>query len=191
MLGIFSLTREAESRGNEKQNENIDEPCYGGFSSRLDYEYCKNKRLRASTAFLCFTVFLFVGMTLVGFGIVAYDFMQQNSQLYFPEMQISDTPVERVGLSRLARSADDVTLVSVSSEQSSRYRIPRGVMVKMIRAEAKGYDVFAAGDIIVAVNGSEIGSVEELEAMYSDSESLTFKVFRQNQYIDIVVNEVE
>ncbi len=191
MPSIFSLTREAESRGNEKQNENIDEPCYGGFSSRLDYEYCKNKRLRASTACLCFAVFIFVGMTIAGFGIVAYDFMQQNSKLYFPMMQTDDAPIERAGLSRASAPIDDITLVDVSSEQSSRYRIPRGVMITMLRSGAKGYEEFFAGDIIVAVNGNEISNIEELESVSSEGEALTFRVFRQNQYIDIVISDSE
>ena len=191
MFGIFNLTRADEMRGKEKQNENNDEPCYGGLSNRLDYEYTKNRKNRASTFLLYLAVFLFVGVTASAAGIVAYDFIQENRLLYFPGAEELDEYPERTGFSRAAAQLDDITLVAVSSDQSVRYRIPRGVMVKMINSTAKKYENFFAGDIIVAVNGTEIVSVDELRENYSDTEPAVFRVFRQNRYIDVPVDGTE
>ena len=191
MFGIFNLTREEELRGKEKQNENNDEPCYGGLSNRLDYEYSKNRKNRASSFFMYLAVFLFIGVTASAAGIVAYDFIQDNKPLYFPGVQSCEECPERTGFSRAAAPLDDITLVAVSSDQSVRYRIPRGVMVKMINSTAKKYENFYAGDIIVAVNGKEIVSVDELRSNYSDAEPAIFRVFRQNRYIDVDVDATE
>ena len=67
-------------------------------------------------------------------------------------------------------------------------------MVKVIKpAAAPGFDDLAAGDIIVAVNENEISSLEELQQFYTESggSSVTFRVFRKNRYIDVVVEPAE
>ncbi len=194
MFGIFNLTREESLRGKENKNENNDEPCYGGFSSRFDYEDCRNHRLRPATAFLFIAVFFFVGVTISAAAIIAYDFVQRNSMLYYPGDAVCTECPEQPRIVPAPSSMDEIDFVSVTSEQSVRYRIPRGVMVKVIKpAAAPGFDDLAAGDIIVAVNENEISSLEELQQFYteSDGSSVTFRVFRKNRYIDVVVEPAE
>ena len=189
MFGIFNLTREEALRAKEQKNENIDEPCYGGCSSRLDYEYCKNRRLRGSTALLYLAVFLLFGMTAAAAGIVAYDFIQENRMLYFPGNPEIDECADTMSVQRSsAPMEDDITLVAVSSDQSVRYRIPLGVMIKGISSTSDKYSGFIAGDIIVAVDGAEISTLDELRENYDETKESVFRVFRQNRYIDISVN---
>lgn len=188
MFGIFNLTREEALRAKEQKNENIDEPCYGGCSSRLDYEYCKNRKLRGSTALLYLAVFLLFGMTAAAAGIVAYDFIQENRMLYFPGNPECDECADTMTIQRSSAPMEDIALVAVSSDQSVRYRIPRGVMIKEISSISDKYSGFIAGDIIVAVDGAEISTLDELEENYDETKESVFRVFRQNRYIDISVN---
>ena len=188
MFGIFNLTREEALRAKEQKNENIDEPCYGGCSSRLDYEYCKNRRLRGSTALLYLAVFLLFGMTAAAAGIVAYDFIQENRMLYFPGNPECDECADTMTIQRNSAPMEDIALVAVSSDQSVRYRIPRGVMIKEISSISDKYSGFIAGDIIVAVDGAEISTLDELRENYDETKESVFRVFRQNRYIDISVN---
>lgn len=188
MFGIFNLTREEALRAKEQKNENIDEPCYGGCSSRLDYEYCKNRKLRGSTALLYLAVFLLLGVTATAAGIVAYDFIQENRMLYFPGNPECDECADTMTIQRNSVPMEDIALVAVSSDQSVRYRIPRGVMIKEISSISDKYSGFIAGDIIVAVDGAEISTLDELEENYDETKESVFRVFRQNRYIDISVN---
>lgn len=187
MFGIFNLTREETLDGNEKKNENIDGQCYGGFSSRLDYEYCKNRKLHPYAALLYVAVFMFFVVTFGACGIVAYDFIQQNRPLYFPQ-NVGDTDQpETLTAVRSAVPMEEISFVSVTSDQSVRYRIPRGVMVKSTVTDK--YEGLMTGDIIVAVNDLEIVDLDSLEKNCGEADgSITFRVFRQNRYIDVIVD---
>ena len=49
---------------------------------------------------------------------------------------------------------------------------------------------FAVGDIIVAVNENEVYDIDELNRLnelYSEDDTVTFRIFRKNKYIDVVV----
>lgn len=187
MLGIFNLTRDETLDGNEQKNENIDNCCYGGFSNRLNYEYSQNRRFTPSVALVYIAVFIFFGVTLGACGMIAYDFIEQNRLLYFPQTLSESEPVDTMSLTRSVVAMDDMSLVAVSYDQSVRYRIPRGVMIK--GAVSEKYDGLMTGDIIVAVNDYEILDVESLEKHCNDAEKVVLRVFRQNRYIDISMEE--
>ena len=181
MLSFFNLT--VESR--EKKNDKI-EPCYGGFSHRLDYEFHKDRRKVRSTVLLYAALVILIGATATAGGVVAYDFVKDNRSLYFPGCSDDAECVDKLSLSR-AVPVSGISLAAVTHDQSVRYRIPRGVMIKVINSSAKRYSGFLAGDIIVAIDGNEILSVDDLYEYFDETTDSVFRVFRQNRYIDVDV----
>ena len=216
MFGIFNLTREDEPKnvsGKVKDRENNDEPCYGGFSSRWRYEECCRKHsLRSpnpASAALCVLVCFFFGLAGIAGGIIIYDFIQQNRDLYYPagsmqnhdEIIISspmkpEPPAVKGGVDSSAdfidfsKRAGVLTLENVTENLSKLYRIPRGVMVKITEKSGDTPNIFNAGDIIVAVNGVEIHDIDSLSEQNQccvEDESFTITIFRKNKYIDLVI----
>ena len=188
MFGFTNLTRE-ETRAKERNTEN-NEPCYGGLSNRLDYEFRKDRRNLRSSIMLYTALFLMLGVTAAAGIVVACDFVADNRSLYFPMSACEDIIVDKLNLSRSVPD-DGVTLVAVSHDQSVRYRIPRGVMIKIINSSAKRYSGFVAGDIIVSIDGNEVLTVDDLYDHFDNAKDQVFRVFRQNRYIDVDVRAGE
>ena len=219
MFGIFNLTREDEEQGTRKtdDNKNNDDLCYGGFSSRWSYEDCRRKlahpfrSANPATAAICALICVFFGLAGMACGILLYDFVQSNRELYYPSGALPEPdeiilPYSAVpDIQSAAKSPvlptengesmyvndDGVTFENVTDELSKLYCIPRGVMI-MVSDNESGMKLagFAVGDIIVAVNENEVYDIDELNRLYelySEDDTVTFRIFRKNKYIDVVV----
>ncbi len=181
MFGFFNITGEDSLQ----KNKSGDEPCFGGTASRLAYEQCKNPR-GTSPAKAVVSVLMcgFFGIVGMGAGILLYDFVNENSQLYYPSeasTEHSSPSVEQLSVSAPAAPG---FFEAVTHEQSKLYRIPRGVM---LCAELDGETMLIPGDIIVALDGKEITEVSQLDGFPGD-EGYTVRIFRKNKYIDITVS---
>lgn len=209
MFGIFNLTREETENvqsGKVKEKMNNDEPCYGGFRSRWSYEDCRRRHADLSTVAVCALVCAFFGIIGMASGIILYDFVQSNRELYYPSgaLTADDTPMPYHGVHNQSETvqsgvqktsatsiAEGFALETVTAELSELYRIPRGVMIRLTDPDSDAKLAgFAAGDIIVAVNEVEISDIEGFRAqteLCSENEAITFRIFRKNKYIDVVI----
>ena len=204
-------TRKAE------ENKNNDDLCYGGFSSRWSYEECRRKlahpfrSANPATAAVCALICIFFGLAGMACGILLYDFVQSNREFYYPSgalpepdeiiMPYSAIPdISTATKSSLSQNSegdsgyvndDGVIFENVTAELSKLYCIPKGVMIMVSENDSKTKLAgFAVGDIIVAVNGFEVFDIDGLNRLneqFSEEETVTFKIFRKNKYIDIVV----
>ncbi|MBQ8508350.1 MAG: PDZ domain-containing protein [Clostridia bacterium] len=200
MFGINETTTQAE-----KQNTQ-DNFCYGGISGRWRYEDCRREHTFRRTASIwvkvgiCMIVCLVFGFIGTLGGILLYDFVQNHKSLYYP---IGAQHVNEDAPSIISPAADEkapAAFVSaadslapacenVTAELAARYRIPTGVMVKLIESTSALYAAgMRSGDIIVAINGSEVTDIDTLNRLHAEcpeGETIVLRVFRSNRYIDI------
>ncbi len=178
--------------------------CYGGFGNRFSYEQCcraeniSGKRIKIAlfAAGLCM---LSVSLVFLC-AIVLIRIVESNRQLYYPgavyyteSLRGSETEVPlKLSERTVPLSEQDEMLVSVSSEDSQRYRIPVGVMIRSLDPHSEAsLSGLEAGDIIVAVNGSSVSDIESLSSLVSEDGSQSFvrlTVFRDNSYYIVSVN---
>lgn len=83
----------------------------------------------------------------------------------------------------------------LSENTAKRYNIPQGVYVEKISddSDAKNSDL-RVGDVITAINGTEIKSMEELNEVknkLSIGDTVTLKVYRSGEYLDIEIKLTE
>ena len=84
-----------------------------------------------------------------------------------------------------------ITIGGIPDNASEHYNIPGGVYVSDVTkgsdAEAKGIQV---GDIITAVNGQPVSSVDEVGAIKNQlnvGDSMTFTIWREGETFDVDV----
>lgn len=171
--------------------------CYGGFGNRFSYEQCR--RAEAASYKKTKLVFFLLGVCLVSFSVmllcavVLVRIVESNRSLYFPSAVYTDES-HRVSAEesplRIAADSSDVSgeerLVNVSSEESARYRIPVGVMVKAVEPDSEAHILgIETGDIIVAVNDVAVSDIETLNLLVDEGigQAVTkLTVFRDNSY---------
>ncbi|MCI8388644.1 MAG: PDZ domain-containing protein [Clostridiales bacterium] len=201
-----------DSRVNSS-TKNSDEPCFGGFRSRWSYDDCRRRlshpRIRVASpiyAAVGIISFAFCGLFLLACIILLNDFVHQNRDLYYPaglrlsSDEISETEsVAMVDYSAVIKQPDtseygtpaDAIYENVTYELSKRYCIPRGVMISgSLKNSDAAIAGFIEGDIIVAVNGSEILSIDDLTILsdsFENGDIITFRIFRKNKYIDVAI----
>lgn len=181
------------------KQENIKDPesCYGGFGSRFSYE----RHVNGGTApvGIAKRVLFFTGILLMMLSIgllcaaVIFRIVAVNSSLYFPNgnrivKSSADTSVRRSAVTATAQA--EAALASVSFEDSQRYRVPTGVMVRTESSADELVPGLMPGDIITSVNGTEVYDVDSLYAALSESftsDSTRLTVFRENGYVIITM----
>ncbi len=181
------------------ENKQGTEPCYGGFQNRFSYERCvRNERSSRSilTRILFFTgiVLLSLSFGLLCFAVL-FRVVVSNSSLYYPNGSYlnsdSTASVSPMRASAKSEGADESTsfLACVTYEDSQRYRIPAGVMVRSVdSASDEVLSGFEEGDIITEVNGRQVLDVESLQQAIKESfetDGANFTVFRENGYVVI------
>ena len=181
----------------KNENKGDHESFYGGFGSRFSYERCVNG---GSSVGIVKRVLFFAGiaMLVLSFGLlcaaVLFRMVAVNSSLYFPNGNhigagSSDTSVKRAAVTAAAHE-EAASLASVSFEDSQRYRVPTGVMVRTEDSCEALVPGLIPGDIITSVNGTEIYDVDSLHSALSESfgtESTRLTVFRENGYVIITM----
>ena len=80
---------------------------------------------------------------------------------------------------------------NVSAQVSALYRIPQGVYVRYIDPDSGAYlSGIQAGDVITALNGTEIKTISELNNQrdnYKAGDTVTLTVYRNGKTLDIDV----
>ncbi len=193
-----------ESR--QKTQYSADESCYGGFESRWRYEdYCRAKSAPLRRRILFGTMLvLTLGLLGVFSGYLAFQITKANSSFYYPVSAYpadtshyaeetgapSHSTGEPVHLSVSIGRDSTFSAEIITADTAERYRIPRGVMVKSISPSSPAYlSGLRSGDIIVAVNDTEILDLESLNGRVASlpENGITLTVFRNNRYRDIPV----
>lgn len=184
------------------ENKQGTEPCYGGFQNRFSYERCiRNER---SSRSILARILFFAGVVLLSlsFGLlcfaVLFRVVVSNSSLYYPNGSYlnSDSTASVLPMRAASKNEEADSSVSflacVTREDSKRYRIPTGVMVRSV--DALPDTVFSGleeGDIITEVNGEEVLDVESLIQAIDgscESDGAMFTVFRENGYVFVTAD---
>lgn len=197
MLSFFTVGREKKPA-----EENYDDShTFGGFSSRWNYEDCRRRLsgVHPAAIVLISMVCVFTGLSGVLGGILLFDFLKANPDLYFPEGTVFSTPeateLHAVASPDYTDNIDELytgmSLDTVTPELASRFMIPVGVMVKSAdpTRNAALRDLIA-GDIIVTINDHEIRDIDSLREVYDpipDGEDVHVRIFRRNKYTDIYI----
>ena len=198
---MFGDTDNVQTKTEENLNS---EGCYGGFGNRFSYEQCRraeNSGFRRTRQ-----VFLFVGIGFFAIfcgllcAIVLVRIVETNRSLYFPSAVHSVRAVRAADNEEMLPLGEDVAvstfergseLVNVSKEDSKRYRIPVGVMIRSLdqnsEALALGLEI---GDIIVSVNDVPVSDIDTLNSLVLEAPEApvtVLEVFRDNSYYVISV----
>lgn len=194
---MFGNRDDLQTKSQQMQPE---EPCFGGFGNRFSYERCQRSGAAHRSTLTRVLFIAGISMLLLSFGLlcgtVLFRVVVANSTLYFPNGSNvhAEKAVPGVTESALKEAECYVkgssTLISVTSEDSQRYRIPTGVMIKSVESGEDGIFGLRTGDIIVSVNGREVPDVESLNSAITDSyeSDLTkLTVFRDNDYITVTM----
>lgn len=177
--------------------------CYGGFGNRFSYEQCRREEIRGrkklKLALLFFGVCMFGVSFLLLSAIVLVRVVETNRSLYYPSalyadeshiVSVTELPIE-ASAPAVMKSVTE-RFVSVSSEESERYLVPVGVLVKSLEPDSEASSVgIEIGDIIVAVNGHSVSDIETLNTLIeaqTDGAVIKLTVFRDNSYYVLNVN---
>ncbi len=195
---MFGNTDDARTKTEDMQNN---ESCFGGFGGRFSYERCRRdegaRRITAAGIVSVICACVMVGAFGALCGIVTFQIVEANKQLYFPGGDIvgfesgvkeaSQVEVPRRDYALLSTDDELSMFETVTSEDAARYRVPTGVMLKRVEEESEAYTVgFRAGDIIVDINGSAVTDVNAMNAILASREAETetkVTVFRDNVYL--------
>lgn len=193
MLRIFDT---ADSKIGKDKKTIEDNTCFGGLSNRLCYEELKKNGSfapRFIAIVTCTLLTAFFGFSGFLGGMLVYDFVKSNRQLYRTSLETVTAETE-MPLPALRNVQQPTSVFSslkaniVSEEESEKYHVPRGILVKSAKkgsiAERAG---LKPGDIIVSCNQITVHTIEDLEKMFESSgnDVLTLNIFRQNKYLDI------
>ena len=199
---MFGITNDTKT----EETKYTSESSYGGYAERLRYEQVLRERgwgraMKAVRLAVMTAVCILFGLVGMLAGFMVYDMVDQNRELYYPlgsmpraersEMAAETTAAAADGFSAMSESATLPAAEVVTPELARRYRIPMGVMLRVVEehsaAAAAG---ILAGDIIVAVNGVECADIETLEKLLAEAGSTaTVTVFRNNKYLQIDVKQ--
>lgn len=195
---MFDFTTEVKT----KEQSNTDESCYGGMVSRLSYEQSRSafRAARITKAILLTAVCLMMGLSGVLAGIMVYEMVKDNP-LYYPGTQrptlVTSAPAApetaapaHSGFSAISDGTQPMSgAENVTAELAKKYRIPMGVMLHIVEVgSAAALAGMEAGDIIVAVGGTETKDLETLTRLLAESaDEVSVTVFRNNRYYTLTM----
>ena len=189
-------------KAKKSADENYDDShTFGGFSSRWNYEDCRRRLsgVHPAAIALISIVCVFTGLSGVLGGILLFDFLKANPEMYFPEGTVFSaaeptelhTAVDTYTKKEVDEMYTGMSLDTVTPELASRFMIPVGVMVRSAdpSRNAALRDLIA-GDIIVTINDHEIRDIDSLKEVYDpipDGEDVHIRIFRRNKYTDVYI----
>lgn len=190
---------------NQTENVNTNEASWGGFGGRFSYEESQRIGLggricRSLPKIMLGTVACaFLGMLGVLCAVMMYSIVNDNHSLYADaEFLEAKGTLDTVSLSNSidvsiqdeGTSPLELTAEYVTAEQSRLYRVPMGVILYDIDEGSTVYNSgFRSGDIIVALEGNAVGSVDVLGDMLAENsgDTVEITVFRDNVYMKMYV----
>ncbi len=179
--------------------------CYGGFGRRFLYEQCAKhnsaKRISAVGVISVLCVCIMVGAFGILCGIVMYHIVEAGRlpdyrggtmlPLETSATHKTDADQGALHVSLLSDKRDDSTFENVTSDISTRYRVPTGVMMKRVETDSDAYAAgFRSGDILVSIDGVQIRDIDAMNSFLSMRDAVAkskIKVFRNNTYIEIEI----
>lgn len=192
---------------NKTEENNVKEACFGGFESRFSYESCRKSK---STRYISFIIkalaMLSTGAFFALFGLASgatiMMILTTNKGLYYPleedkissvEDFYSELPMSSVPKNEIVSIVNGTLQAeSISDEVSTRFRVPIGIMLHELDEKSAPYFAgIRAGDIIVAIDGVALSSIDMLDntiACFNSGDKPVFTVFRDNAYMDFIVN---
>lgn len=189
----------------DKTENNTNEASWGGFGGRLSYEESQKsgasgKIVRSLPKIALGTAACaLLGMLGVFCTVMMYSIFSDNHSLY-PEASFAvsngvdtvpaDSSEASIPMSGAQILPDAVLAENVTSEQSRLYRVPMGVLISELDESSRVYSAgFRSGDIIVAIEGEALSSVEALSRVISEEKgnSVEMTLFRNNTYMKIYV----
>ena len=196
---MFGITNDTKTEEMKYQGES----SYGGYAERLRYEQVLRERgwgraIKAVRAAVMAAVCLTFGLVGMLAGFMISDLVDQNRERYsLPEHGRADVsaqtaaPPQNDGFSDMSVSAQLPAVEVVTPELSRRYRIPVGVMLHVVDAASSAAAAgVIAGDIIVAVNGTECPDIPTLEKLLDKAGGRAkLTVFRNNKYLQLELKE--
>ena len=138
---MFGITNDTKTEEIKYQSES----SYGGYAERLRYEQVLRERgwgraIKAVRIAVMTTVCLTFGLVGMLAGFMVYDMVDHNRELYFlPDAGRADAAMETAahasdGFSDMSVSAHLPAAEAVTPELAYRYRIPVGVMLRLVDA---------------------------------------------------------
>ncbi len=181
------------SSGRRSNSKNTGkEAIYGGYEYRNDYEHARKKK----STMLRFALTLFVSLLACSVFFVCSAALFSRMSALIREKVSSDTrsDPEQYDASEIRSpfiaTQWSVKFEEVDTEEANIYSIPVGVRIRSVTPHSDEYVVgFREGDIIVKVNDcpiTDIGSLYDYYGRCECGELVTYRVFRNNSYEEIV-----
>lgn len=194
---MFGNTEDVRTKTEDTEKN---ESCFGGFEGRFSYERCRRdetgRRITAAGIVSVICAFFMVGAFGALCAIVTFQIIETNKQLYFPGGDLAGfetngddtlpTEIPKRDYTLLTSDSESPMFEMVTNDDSVRYRVPMGVMLKRVEETSDAYSAgFRTGDIIVDIDGSAVTDVSVMSAILAARETdaaSKVTVFRDNVY---------
>ncbi len=190
---------------NQTEKVNTNEASWGGFGGRFSYEESQSISLGGRICRSLPKIILgtaacaFLGMLGVLCAVMMYSIVNDNHSVYADAElleakgigdAVSMSSGTDISIQTATAISHELTAEYVTPEQSKLYRVPMGVILYDIDEESAVYSSgFRSGDIIVALEGNAVGSVDVLGDMLAENKGDTVEitVFRDNVYMKMYI----